>query len=87
MCGNVVNAVAGSSLPANRAYINMAQVPVYDPLSPAPVRIIAISNGEDNATNIQNLEANETAVKFFENGQLFIKRNGVVYSATGAVVK
>ena len=31
--------------------------------------------------------ADENAVKFIQNGQLFIKRNGVVYSATGAVVK
>lgn len=50
--------------------------------NPAPALRIA-----ENATNIENLGADENAVKFIQNGQLFIKRNGVVYTATGAVVK
>ena len=41
----------------------------------------------ENATNIESIEANETAVKFIENGQLFIKKNGVVYDATGREVR
>ena len=83
----VVNAVAGSSLPANRAYIDMAEVPVYSPSATAPVRIIAITNGEYNATNIQNVEGAENAVKFIENGNLYIEKNGVVYSTIGQRVK
>ncbi|MBR4546963.1 MAG: DUF5123 domain-containing protein [Paludibacteraceae bacterium] len=49
--------------------------------APSIIRII------ENATDIQNVEGNETAVKFIENGKLFIKKNGVVYDAVGAVVK
>ena len=41
----------------------------------------------ENATDIRNIEGNENAVKFIENGKLFIRKNGVVYDATGAVVK
>ena len=41
----------------------------------------------ETATNIENIEGNETAVKFIENGKLFIRKNGVVYDVTGAVVK
>ncbi len=48
------------------------------------LRIIEANNG---ATNIENVEGNETAVKFIENGKFFIRKNGVVYDATGAVVK
>lgn len=49
---------------------------------PAPaLRII------ETATNIENIEGNETAVKFIENGKLFIKKNGVVYDATGREVR
>ncbi len=60
-----------------KAYISLVKNP-----SPAPVlRIIA------NATNIEGIEGNETAVKFIQNGQLFIRKNGVVYDATGAVVR
>ena len=39
------------------------------------------------ATAIDNTEATESAVKFFENGQLLIRKNGVVYNAQGAVVR
>ena len=60
-----------------KAYISLVKNP-----SPASVlRIIA------NATNIEGIEGNETAVKFIQNGQLFIRKNGVVYDATGAVVR
>ena len=48
------------------------------------LRVVAAENG---ATAIDNIEANETAVKFIENGKLFIRKNGVVYDATGAIVK
>jgi len=41
--------------------------------------------GEETA--IKNVEAEDQAVKFFENGQLIIMKNGVKYNATGAVVK
>ena len=59
-----------------RAYLHV------DSGEPAPaLRII------ETATNIENIEGNETAVKFIENGQLFIKKNGVVYDAVGTVVK
>ena len=60
-----------------KAYIRMAK----NASAPSALRIV---NG---ATNIENIESNETAVKFIENGQLFIKKNGVVYDAVGTVVK
>ncbi len=63
------------------AYLHIeGQEIVPNPGAPG-IRII------ENATNIENIEGNETAVKFIENGKLFIKKNGVVYDATGAVVK
>ena len=63
------------------AYLHIeGQEIVPNPGAPG-IRII------ENATNIQNIEGNETAVKFIENGKLFIKKNGVVYDAVGTVVK
>ena len=41
----------------------------------------------ENATNIENIEANEKAVKFIENGKLLIMKEGVVYDMMGAVVR
>ena len=34
-----------------------------------------------------NVDDVENAVKFMENGKLFIKKNGVIYNAVGAKVK
>ena len=41
----------------------------------------------DFPTTIENGEAETKVVKFMENGQLMIRKNGVVYNAQGAVVK
>ena len=38
-------------------------------------------------TAVDNTEDGTKAVKFIENGQMFIKKNGVVYNAQGAVVR
>ena len=63
---------------AHKAYLALEEN------SMAPARILFNENG---ATNIEELEANETVVKFIKNGQLYIQKNGVVYNAIGAVVK
>ena len=67
------------------ATANVAQYKAYIRLGKASApSVLSIVNG---ATNIQNVEGNETAVKFIENGKLFIKKNGVVYDEVGVVVK
>ena len=38
-------------------------------------------------TGIENAEEAVKAVKFFQNGQLMIEKNGVIYNAQGAIVK
>jgi hypothetical protein len=68
----------GVEIPANKAFI------IIDDVNNAPVRIVFAENG---ATNIEQLDGSEKAVKFFENGNLFFLRNGVVYDATGRVVR
>ena len=67
------------------ATANVAQYKAYIRLgkasAPSVLRII------ENTTNINNIEAVEDAVKFIQNGQLYIMKNGVVYDAMGATVK
>ena len=53
---------------------------------PAEAVTVAATFG-DIATGIDNTDAEVKSVKFFENGQLFIKKNGVIYNAQGAIVK
>ena len=43
--------------------------------------------GEEIPTAIENTEAGVKAVKFFENGQLLIEKNGVIYNAQGTVIR
>ena len=49
--------------------------------------MIRIVGEENNATNIENIQFDEKAVKFMENGQIYILREGVVYDALGRTVK
>lgn len=65
-------------IPANKAYVSVAAG------SAPSLRIIEANNG---ATNIMNVDDVENAVKFIENGKLYIKKNGVTYDVVGAVVK
>ena len=46
-----------------------------------------VYNAKGTATAIVNNTVEEKAVKFIENGQLFIRKNGKTYNAQGAVVK
>jgi len=50
----------------------------------APARFVF--GQTDITTDVESVEA-ETAVKFFENGQLLIKKNGRVYNAMGQFVR
>ncbi len=65
-------------IPAHKAYLEIESE------NPAPLRVIF---AENNATAIDNIEGADDAVKFVENGVLYIRRNGVVYTTTGQVVR
>ena len=81
----VVKAGTGCSISNGRAYIKMNEISVKNaPTAPSAIRL---DLEEDNATDINAIEASEKAVKFIKNGQLFIQKDGIVYDATGRVVK
>lgn len=71
---------AAFDLAANKAYLAVPNG------SSAPMRFW-FTDEENNATNIENIESGEETVKFIENGQMFIKKNGVVYDVMGRVVR
>ena len=68
------------TVPAKKAYLSLSAAVT------APDHFYITDNVE-NATNIEGIKADDKAVKFFENGQLLIKRDGVVYDALGRVVR
>ena len=84
--GQVVKAGTGCSIAANRAYIDMDEVPVYAP-TPAPGRIVDMPLAPDNATQLTGTNQTAEASKFILNGQLYIRRNGITYDALGRIVK
>jgi len=56
--------------------------------SPEYIRIYKVQfTLEAIPTAIENAEEAVKAVKFFQNGQLMIEKNGVIYNAQGAIVK
>ena len=51
------------------------------------VRIYKVVFTKDEATALDNTEASVKAVKFFQNGQLFIEKNGKVYTIIGSEIR
>jgi len=69
------------TIPAGKAYLDLHDVTGFAP------SVIRIVDEESGATNIEAIEASEDAVKFIQNGKLYIKKNNVVYDMMGAIVK
>ena len=70
------------TLGAKTAYLPVGFTGGVD--APSHFRLI---DEENNATNIQNVEVNDKTIKFIENGQLFILKEGVVYDTMGRVIR
>ena len=69
----------------NRAYINMDAI---SPIAPAPGRVRRVIATYNQATGIEDASATFVGPeKIFENGVLYILRDGVKYNATGARVQ
>ncbi len=67
-------------IPAHKAYLDLTS----GGGAPSAIRVVEENN---NATSIEAIEEAEKAVKFLENGQIYILREGVVYDALGRIVK
>ena len=92
--GNEACKVNGATVNCKQyyAYIDLTGVmteAAYNEAHPegAPSNIREIPMAPETTTAIENVEVNEKAVKFFENGQMYILRNGVTYDMTGRAVK
>ena len=68
------------SIGAGKAYLNLAGMS----LAPDALRL---DFEENNATQLEALAENENVVKFFQNGQLYILRDGITYDTMGRIVR
>jgi hypothetical protein len=77
------------SVPANRAYVKMDEMPAITESNPAPgVRRITLGvNGAQVATGVDQVQGDEAPTKMIINGQLFILRGEKMYDAQGKLVK
>lgn len=79
------NLNAATSVPAGKAYLETEDA-LTVPQNGAPA-VIRILDEENNATSIERIDGKNDAIKFIENGQLYILREGVVYDALGRKVR
>ena len=68
-------------IPANKAYVMISGA-----YSAAPAIRFEIEE-ENNATNIEKITTNGNTIKFIENGQFLIKRDGITYDALGRTIR
>lgn len=74
----------GQYIPAGKAYLPLPK----DPALPAPQRRVRlVIDNTDTATAIDTNAIDTNVAKFFENGQLFIRRGDVIYTIQGVRVK
>jgi len=76
----------GFYLPSN-SLVNLAPYKAYLIAPSQPTSAPGIQFVFEGATNINNIEAIDDAVKFIQDGKLYIKKNGVVYDLLGTVVR
>ena len=55
--------------------------------TPMPTRIVFNIDYNDTPTNMPNVEPDERPVKFIQNGQMYIRRDGMVYDVLGRRVR
>ena len=71
----------GTQLKANKAYV------IWNGSSQAPRHIPFVYTEEQSTTAIDHVAAEEINEKFYENGQLFIRRGDKIYNVQGQQVK
>lgn len=75
------------TLVSGSAHVNVPSTKAYFKVAAASAPVLRILEGEEIVTNISDVKDEEQTIKFIENGQLFIRKNGIVYDALGRAVR
>lgn len=73
----------GTQMKQNKAYL---QLPAAGPYG-APKRVKLVVTEIEETQDVENIEAGAKAVKFMQNGNIFIKRGEKVFNVQGQIVK
>lgn len=71
---------------AHRAYFDLSTMEETTVPAGAP-GIREIPMAPETTTSMADIESEEKAIKFFQNGQLYILRDGVTYDAVGRIIR
>ena len=82
LSGNMLYLYEGTNMKPNKAFLKVNQNPIS---GNAPARISMRFNGTQDVENAEVEDAK--AVKFVENGEIFIRRGNEVYNLQGQIVK
>ena len=78
------NLASAAKVSVGKAYLETESALSAPIGAPAVIRIL---DEENNATSFERIDGKNDAIKFIENGQLYILREGVVYDALGRKVR
>lgn len=80
-----ITPLTGNSLPAQRAFVVVDDIPSAPAQMPAHVRSMPLQ--KDQAQGFENLDASEKPIKVLIDGTLYILRGENVYNANGQIVQ
>ena len=84
----VVKAAVGTTVPANRAYIDLMHVSTTPLVTPSGApRRIGVANAPTGVESVHDARCTMHDGKFLRDGQLVIIRDGRTYNAQGAMIK
>ena len=75
------------SIPANRAYVKLSEIPNASAPAPGRIRMTLNVNGHNTPTGINNAETSDKPAKMIIDGNMYIIRGEKMFDATGRLVK
>lgn len=80
-----VNSVV--DLPTNYAYVNVNDIASLAAVAGMPRRTMRLPQDENGTTALENIQTSATPSKIIQNGQVYILRDGHIYTTLGTQVK
>ena len=74
-------------LPTNYAYVNINEMSPLAPVAGMPRRTMRLPQSENATTALDNMQTTSAPTKIIQNGQVYILRDGHIYTTLGTQVK
>lgn len=74
-------------LPTNYAYVDVNKMSSLAPVAGMPRRTMRLPQDENGTTALENIQTSAAPSKIIQNGQVYILRDGHIYTTLGTQVK